>query len=178
MSKERYKRKKYLILMKFQIKYILYILLFLYLGALVAGYTVYWTTWVTLGEKLANVYPRGRLIYIFKHANVVLFWRLVIITPLFVFIGIRLSHRIAGPIYRIRLYIDSLLKKDYSQGLKLRKKDELKELALKFDQLCSELREDQEKRNNTISDIIAILENKGLEEASLKEIRAKLENLK
>lgn len=174
MAKPKYKRKRYLILMKFQMKYILYILLFLYLGALIAGYTVYWTTWVTLGEKLANVYPRGRLIYIFKHANIVLLWRLVLITPLFVFIGIRISHRIAGPIYRIRMYIDSLLRRDYSQGLRLRKKDELKEIAAKLDRLCANLKNDQEKRTNTVNDIIGLLKDKGVEEHILEDIKTKL----
>ena len=61
MAEEKIKRKRYVIAAKFQVRYIIYILLFLYAGAAIAGYTVYYTTWVTLGEKLANVYPRGRL---------------------------------------------------------------------------------------------------------------------
>ncbi|MBU1084060.1 MAG: hypothetical protein ABIG55_05980 [Candidatus Omnitrophota bacterium] len=178
MGPQKYKRKKYMILMKFQMKYILYILLFLYVGALVAGYTVYWTTWVTLGEKLASVYPRGRLIYIFRHANMVLLWRLLLITPVFVFIGIRLSHRIAGPVYRIGMYIDSLLQRDYSKGLKLRKKDELKILAAKMDQLCAGLRADQEKRASVVKDVVGELENKGLDSSALDNVKAKLEGIK
>ncbi|MDP8258798.1 MAG: hypothetical protein P9L90_05205 [Candidatus Aadella gelida] len=178
MGQQKYKRKKYLIMLKFQLKYILYILLFLYLGALVAGYTVYWTTWVTLGEKLASVYPRGRLVYIFKHANLVLLGRLLLITPVFVFIGIRLSHRIAGPVYRLRMYMDTLLRKDYSKGIKLRKKDELKELASKMDKLCAGLREDQEKRAQIIDEVTTALERGGIEQGSLNEIKTKLENIK
>ena len=88
MAPEPIRRKKYIIAYGFQFKYIGYILLFLYVGALVAGYTVYYTTWVTLGEKLANVYPTGRLLYIFRSANLTLIFRLLLITPLFVVIGI------------------------------------------------------------------------------------------
>jgi len=178
MGQKKYKRKKYLILMRFQIKYILYILLFLYLGALIAGYTVYWTTWVTLGEKLANVYPRGRLIYIFKHANFVLLWRLLLITPFFVFLGIRLSHRIAGPVYRLKMYIDSLIQKDYSQGLKLRAKDELKELAAKIEQLCISLRTNQEQRTRVIDEVVTSLEKGSLEKSTLDDIKSKLDDIK
>ena len=79
MSKSTIRRKKYLILIKFQMRYIIYILLFLYIGAAIAGLTVYWTTWTTLGEKLANVYPRGRLIYIFKDSNMTLLFNLAMI---------------------------------------------------------------------------------------------------
>ena len=146
MNKQKYKRKRYFILARFQIKYIAYILFFLYVGAAVAGYTVYYTTWVTLGEKLANVYPTGRLMQVFKSANFVLFFRVFLITPLFILMGTILSHRIAGPVYRIRKYIDSLINGDLSQDLKLRKKDELKELAAKMTELTKKLRENKKKQ--------------------------------
>ncbi|MDD5634757.1 MAG: hypothetical protein PHW46_05740 [Candidatus Omnitrophica bacterium] len=143
MAKTRYKRTQYFVAAKFQIKYILYILLFLYLGAAIAGYTVYYTTWITLGEKLANIYPRSRVISIFHTANMALLLRLLLLTPLFVYIGIRLSHRIAGPIFRIENYIDKLMSGDYSQDLTLRKGDELQSIADKLSKLSQKLRKDK-----------------------------------
>lgn len=158
MANKKFRRKRYIILLGFQLKYILYILLFIYIGAAVAGYTVYWTTWVTLGEKLANVYPRSRLIYIFHDANMTLLIRMLIITPIFILIGIFLSHRIAGPIYRISKYLDALKVGDYSHDVTLRKKDELKNLAGKLTELCRKLREDKEKNKNIIKEIEGLLD--------------------
>ena len=178
MVDQKYRRKRYFILVRFQLKYILYILLFLYVGALIAGYTVYYSTWVTLGEKLANVYPQSRLIYIFKAANWALFWRLILITPLFILIGTFLSHRIAGPIYRISRYIDSLMLGDYSKGLTLRKHDELKGLAAKMTQLCDSLKEGQQKRSSAVDDALQSLKKQGVSDKVVEEIKTKLEKAK
>lgn len=178
MAKVKHRRKKYLILVRFQLKYILYILFFLYVGAAVAGYTVYWTTWVTLGEKLANVYPRGRLVYIFHAANVALLFRIALITPVFIVLGVFLSHRIAGPIYRIGTYIDTLIKGDYSMGLSLRKKDELKGLALKMSELRDSLKDGSDKRAAAAKRVINILEKKKIPSGVLKEVKSELETMK
>ncbi|MDD4957242.1 MAG: hypothetical protein PHH49_05705 [Candidatus Omnitrophica bacterium] len=172
------KRKKYIILLNFQLKYIIYILLFLYIGAAVAGYTVYYTTWTTLGEKLANVYPRGRLFYIFRDANITLLFRILLITPLFVILGVFISHRIAGPIYRIGKYLDQLIGGDYSRGLVLRRKDELKMLAFKLSKLRDKLLEQREKRNRVVEHVAKMLEGDIPDNDTLKEVREKLLELR
>jgi len=171
------RRKKYLIAIGFQLKYVAYILVFLYIGALIAGYTVYYTTWVTLGEKLANVYPIGRLMHIFNASNITLLVRLLLITPLFILIGLLLSHRIAGPVYSIGRYIDMLLQGDYSESLTLRKKDELKELADKMNRLRNKLREDVEKRNEVISGLTESLQRQNASPEILEEVKTRLKEL-
>ncbi|MFH1305242.1 MAG: hypothetical protein ABIH74_02425 [Candidatus Omnitrophota bacterium] len=168
------KRKRYFISGKFQLKYIAYILLFLYAGAAIGGYTVYYTTWVILGEKLANVYPAGRLVYIFHAANMTLLFRILLITPIFAVIGMFLSHRIAGPIYRIGTYIDSLIQGDYSRDLRLRKRDELKSVAAKLSELRRALADEKTKRSDEAASLIALLERKNLDKQTLEEIKSKL----
>lgn len=153
------RRKRYVIAARFQLRYILYILLFLYIGAAIAGYTVYYSTWTTLGEKLANVYPRGRLMYIFKQSNITLLVRLLLVSPLFIIIGVILSHRIAGPIYRIGKYVESLMAGDYSRGLTLRKNDEFKVLARKMTRLCKKLKDDDLERRKKAIDIQNMLKD-------------------
>ena len=174
MASRSFKRKKYFIAAKFQAKYIAYILLFLYVGAAIAGYTVYYTTWVTLGEKLANVYPRGRLIYIFHDANMALLLRIILITPLFVWIGVILSHRIAGPVYRIGKYLDTLIQGDYSQCLTLRKKDELKSIAEKLSQLCVKLSDEKKKHDEAVEAAIEILKKRNIGQDVIEGLRTKL----
>ncbi|HPS21006.1 MAG TPA: hypothetical protein PKY78_08480 [Candidatus Omnitrophota bacterium] len=174
---QKIKRKKYFVLFGFQIRYILYILLFLYAGAAIAGYTVYYTTWVTLGEKLANVYPRGRLIYIFQSANMELLIRLLLITPLFILIGTLLSHRIAGPIYRIGKYVDQLMNGDYSHMLTLRKKDELKIIATKLSELSTKLCEDKNTRLLTVESVLGTLKKNNVDARVLQEVETKLKGM-
>ena len=171
------RRKHYLISLRFQLKYIAYILLFLYIGAAIAGYTVYYTTWVTLGEKLANVYPRGRLIYIFHDANVALILRLFFLTPLFILIGTLLSHRIAGPVYRIGKYAESLMQGDLSEDLYLRKNDELKDLAGKMTELCHNLRDKKDKRAKTVGEITDFLGTSRVDQRVINGVKEKLETM-
>ncbi len=178
MAKGQIRRKNYLILIRFQIRYIVYILLFMYMGAAIAGYTVYWTTWVTIGEKLASVYPRGRLTYIFHTANVTLLLRMALITPLFILVGTLLSHRIAGPVYAIGRFIDRMKSGDYSGGLTLRKKDQLKGLAIKISGLKDKLKSDSEKRVEISGKIIESLRSTNLPSETLSDIEKKLETMK
>lgn len=167
----RIKRKTYIISAKFQVRYILYVLLFLYLGAAIAGYTVYYSMWTTLGERLASVYPRGRLMFIFRQSNMTLLFRLILVSPLFVVIGVVLSHRIAGPVYRIGRYVESLMRGDYSRGLTLRKHDEFKPLAEKMTQLCEKMREDDLKRKKRYLEVEHILKENKLNSETVENIR-------
>ncbi len=103
--------------------------------------------------------------------------RILLITPLFVLIGVVLSHRIAGPVYRIGTYIDSLVRGDYSESLTLRKKDELKELAKKMTQLCHKLREDAEKRDKAIDELTESLERQTVSSEILEEVKTRLKEI-
>ncbi|PIU42034.1 MAG: hypothetical protein COS99_02270 [Candidatus Omnitrophica bacterium CG07_land_8_20_14_0_80_42_15] len=123
------KRKQYLIASKFQLKYTALVVVFMFLIAWLAGYTIYYTVFGLLGEKLANVYPQGRLALIFKTVNIVLLIRVALLIPFVVMISIILSHRIAGPVYRMERYINEVSSGDLSSILKLRKRDEFKSLA-------------------------------------------------
>jgi methyl-accepting chemotaxis protein len=82
-----------------------------------------------LGGKLANVYPQGRLVALVKSVNLQILISLLLITPLLVLIGMFLSHRIAGPIYRLEMALANISKGDMTAHITLRPKDELKPLA-------------------------------------------------
>lgn len=126
---KRFRRTKYFIAAKFQMKFVGMILLFMFVIALFSALIIYYSTWMVLGEKLANVYPQGRLAGILRHANYVLFWILLLVSPLVAFVGVMLSHRIAGPIYRLRKNLEEIAGGNYSLRISLRKTDELKDVA-------------------------------------------------
>jgi signal transduction histidine kinase len=129
--------------------------------ALLTGYLVYVTTWIMFGEKLAAVYPQGLLMDIVKKVNVALFIRMLILTPFVVLIGLIVSNRVAGPVYRIKAHLTRLYGRDYSRDMKLRKKDEFHDLAGELNRLTQRLREDS-----------------ALREDFLRELRQKLESIK
>lgn len=123
------RRRRYFIDTRFQLKFIGLILLVVFGVAIFSSLTIYYYTWMLLGEKLANVYPQGRLVGILRTANVILLVRIVLLSPLVVVLAIFLSHRIAGPIYRIKKTLEEVAAGNYRARLRLRKTDELQDVA-------------------------------------------------
>ena len=151
MRMKKFRRRTRLFITgRFQIRYISLILFFMFMTAVLAGYTVYVTTWVMFGEKLAAVYPQGLLLDIVKQVNMVLFLRLILLSPLVIFIGLVLSNRIAGPIYRIQKFLQKVSNGRYKNDLELREKDELQDLAGSLNLLVSKLRSERQGREKTL----------------------------
>jgi len=125
----KYRRRQYLVAKKFQLKYVGTILLFIFLTGAISAFVVYYTSMMLFGEKLSNVYPQGRLIHDINIINMRILASLLLATPVVALIGIILSHRIAGPIYRMEKYMTSIAQGDFSQRIVLRRNDELIKLA-------------------------------------------------
>ena len=132
-------RRNYLISKRFQLRYVFYVLAFMFMIAWLSGYTVYYTLFTLMGEKLANVYPQGRLMDIFKTVNTTLLLRIALIVPFVVMISILITHRIAGPIFSMQRYLGEVAKGNFSSILKLRKRDELKDLAAAINKMTHNL---------------------------------------
>lgn len=139
MERTFQRRRRYIIKKEFQLRYIGLIMSIMLLSAIISGYTIYYNSWVFLGEKLANVYPQGQLVSIFRSVNLRLFINLIFVSMLCIGIGIIASHRIAGPVYRMIKFLDTVRSGDYSQRLHLRKRDELKDLAEAINRLVEKL---------------------------------------
>ena len=139
ISRQKFKRKQYLVAKKFQLKYVGLILLLMFLTAALCSYVIYYTSMMLMGEKLANVYPQGRLIHIVKLVNFRILLSVILVTPLVAVIGIFLSHRIAGPIYRIEKFLDNMAAGDLSSRIFLRQGDELIIVANSINKLADSL---------------------------------------
>ncbi|MFH1878142.1 MAG: hypothetical protein ABH883_04985 [Candidatus Omnitrophota bacterium] len=150
---KKYKRTQLLVSRKFQIKYIALILLFMFSVAIVTGYTVYVTTWIMFGEKLAAVYPQGLLMDIVNKVNLVLLMRLIFLCPVVILVGLILSHRIAGPIFSIQRFLRMVTEGNYDIRLRLREKDELKEIASAANKLAGKLQAEKNDRRRMVDDI-------------------------
>lgn len=85
-----------------------------------AGYDFYIESWLELTKPL-----------IIKYLSIVL----ILATLLGALATFFYSHRLAGPVYRFQKQIDLIMKEEYDNKLFLRKNDEFKSLADKFNSL-------------------------------------------
>lgn len=156
-EKLMYKRKQYLVAKKFQLRYVGLILALVFLTGILCAYVVYYTSMILFGDKLANVYPQGRLISIVNMVNLRILFSLVLITPLVVIIGIYASHKIAGPIFRIEKYLNGMASGEFSTPLTLRKNDELVSLAEGINRVAESMKATirQERANLTSTSMSA-----------------------
>ncbi|MDP6686075.1 MAG: HAMP domain-containing protein, partial [Candidatus Omnitrophota bacterium] len=124
-----FRRKKFLIKKGFQLRYIGLTFLLVIVASGISGYTVFATGWTLLGEKLANVYPQGRLLFILKAVNFTLLRNIMLVSPLIFLLGLLSSHKIAGPVYRIEKSVGEISEGNLALKIKLRPGDELVDLA-------------------------------------------------
>ena len=124
-----FRRKRYIVKKGLQFRYIGVMFALVVLVSIVTGYTVFATGWTLLGERLANVYPQGRLVEVFHETNLALIKNLLFISPLIFALGLLFSHKIAGPVYRIEKTIHEIVRGNLGSRIRLRKGDELRDLA-------------------------------------------------
>lgn len=154
-----YRRTQYFIAKKFQLKYVGMILLLVSLTAVMCSYVTYYTMMLTVGDKLANVYPQGRLISIVNTVNLRILLSMLLVAPLIVAIGIYTSHKIAGPIYRIEKFLRSMADGDLSLSLTLRKNDELISLAGGINRVIDSVKATMKKEKAAIDNISVSMES-------------------
>ena len=154
-----YRRTQYFIAKKFQLKYIGMILLLVSLTAVMCSYVMYYTMMLTMGDKLANVYPQGRLISIVNMVNFRILLTMFLVAPLIIMIGIYASHKVAGPIYRIEKFLGSMAGGDLSMSLTLRRNDELISLAGGINRVIDSVKATMKKEKAAIGSISISMEN-------------------
>jgi len=149
-AKPAFRRRRLLIKKGLQLRYIGLIFIALILTSIVTGYTVFATGWTLFGQKLASVYPQGRLLHVLRGINMALVRNLIFVSPIIFILGLLFSHKIAGPLYRIEKTIDEIAKGSLGLKIKLRRGDELKDLAEVVNGLTENLRNSIDLSNETI----------------------------
>lgn len=141
-----FRRTRYFIERGIQLRFARFVILFVFISSLVTGLTVFYTTFTMLGERLASVYPQGRLVEIFRSAHIALLLELALILPFIFYFSIVFSHRVAGPLPKIYRTLRQIGQGDFNVNLVLRKKDELKELAEVINKMAKDLKERESKK--------------------------------
>jgi len=152
-KKKHQKRTKYFIHKRFQLQYLGLFLVLSILIIVMASATVYVSTYDVMKEKLENVYPQSELRPIIRQTNFALFRNLILLIPVIAVGSVYLSHKIAGPLYRIEKSIEQIAKGDLDLKVKLRKGDEFKEMAHALNHMISELKGIREKDLAMIEDL-------------------------
>lgn len=141
MESSRIRRAQFLTERSLQVQYVALVLGCMVAVLAVAGVILYVTGWSQLVERLTNVYPQGRLQEILR----VIYLRLVIgflaLLPLAVTAAIIVSHRVAGPLVRIKRYLRFMARGEFDLApLELRRYDELKDLAVLINEIIAKAR--------------------------------------
>ena len=138
---EKRLRKRYFIEKKFQLRYAGIILFVAFMTTLISGATVFYTTWDILGDKLSAVYPQGIFVDTFNKVLISLVRNMAILAAFVFAFAIVISHRIAGPVFRLKRVIHDIGEgKLDSLPVYLRKTDELHDLAEELNSIEKKLR--------------------------------------
>ncbi|MDD5680809.1 MAG: HAMP domain-containing protein, partial [Candidatus Omnitrophica bacterium] len=133
-------RTRYFLARGFQLRYAGIILLVAFVTAVLSGLTVFHTTCNILGTKLSQVYPQGLFVSIFNKVAFSLARNMAVLAILIFIFAIFISHRIAGPIYRIKSVIREMGEGKLDVPVYLRKNDELHDLAEEINKLQESLK--------------------------------------
>ena len=134
------KRRRYIIKSAFQIKYTALILFFIFLTAIISCAVTYFAIFPYLSQKLANVYPQGRLLSVINSANMKIMIYVAWLLPIAAWFGIILSHSFAGPWHRLENVLEEMASGILNPEVKLRKGDELQSLAVAINEVTKNLR--------------------------------------
>ena len=156
MGKPTIWRRKYLVKKKMQFKYMSVILLWILLTSLVFGGVIYQHIYYIL-IKIPEL--EGKLKFIFE-ASWLTFWPwMLFLLGLGAISSIFIFHKIAGPLFRIEKELkDKIGKGDLTWHVKLRRGDELQDLATSINIMLDGLKSLVIEDKKTIQEISAISE--------------------
>ena len=138
MAQRPYQRRRWLVNPPFQYQFIgimLLVLLLLTVGALGGVYLALWLTLRTF--ELTN---EPLAVSQMTTVGLMVTLELLLLAPVVVWIGVRLTHKVVGPLVRINAALQQMSHGDFNVHLKLRKGDSLVELADAINQLAASLR--------------------------------------
>ncbi len=143
----KYKRKKYIIHKAFQFR-MLGTLLVLVLLATVAITLVNHFFFLSSIVDYASEYgraPAGEDLFVASYKPLV-----IIIPAVFVVLAILIclvSHRIAGPLFRLKMYMEKVEKGDYTVHLRFRDRDAIHDVADAFNRMVEGIRNNFEEKS-------------------------------
>lgn len=136
----KYQRKQILVVKKIQFRFAAFVILLAAGTAFATSAAVFFTVLTVLGDKLAAVYPQGRLAPIVQSVYLSFGAVLAISVPIICYFAIRFSHKVVGPLPKIYRYLVSVGQGMHPGKLVLREGDHLQELAVVINEMADDLK--------------------------------------
>lgn len=126
---------------KLQRRYLRLIILSLMLPTFIIGGCLYYLIFSLLAQQIAiPEFIAYTLFPVIKKINTILIFGLPVIFLILLGAGMLISHRLTGPIERLKKEMDDIIKGDYSKRILLRKDDDLKPVADSINKLLEKLK--------------------------------------
>lgn len=135
---QSYRRQRWLVNRPLQLRFVKAMVLVLCVTAAAAVAAVYLAVWVTLSSFELSHDPL--IVSLFNTVCWMIVLELLLVTPLVVWFGVRLTHKVAGPLVRIDAALHRLARGDFNVHLTLRRGDSLVELADAINALAATMR--------------------------------------
>lgn len=133
------KRKTRFIKGSFQKQLLIFIVLAAVIPALVVGACLYFIIFNLLAYQIGIPETIAyNLLPVLRQVNLIILVVFPVLLAIIWFVALVLSHRIAGPLYRIEKELDARISGRKQGPIVLRKKDELKSLVEKINRLLGE----------------------------------------
>ncbi len=136
---EHFARRHLLVEKSLQFKYMIVVLFTILAISGVIVLTVYFTHWSLLSQHHANSQTKTILDEIFRTFNMFLAFEIPLMLLAAAFVSIVVSHKVAGPVYRLQKVASKVAKGDLTCVVRLRHDDELKNLSSAFNSVIDNM---------------------------------------
>lgn len=139
-DRPRFRRKRYFVRGDIQGRYLRMILISATLPALIVSACLYYLMGQLMAEELA--FPDAiyqHVVPVWKQVGVIMLIALPIVFVIIFIWGLVLSHKFAGPVFRIEEDLAKVAEGNYSVRVKFRKKDRLDSLAKGINEVLDQL---------------------------------------
>ncbi len=134
-----YKRKQYLVDRKYQLGFVTRVFMVVLIVAVISSLVSTGLLWTNLYR--ASLDSQAPLIAALMAIAITLLVELLLAIPIVFFLGVQQSHRIVGPMNRIKRTLEAIGAGDFSQRITLRQGDALEDLAKSLNQMAASLQQ-------------------------------------
>jgi len=140
MQERKYKRSQYIVDKSMQFKFVGLVFFYIIAFFVISMIVVYFSGWNQMANCMADIYPQAKMVEIMNSMYLRLLIGFLLLLPVAMVSAIMLSHKIAGPLVRIKRALNQLANGNYDVIVNLRKHDQLQDVAILINKLAQTLK--------------------------------------
>lgn len=134
-----YSRTKFIVKPSYQLKLALNLFIYIIAYSIILGFVIFYPLYSELNSTALGIDEQTRLSAMVLYLHKRVWIGLLLVAVLAAVHAIFSSHRVVGPMYRFEQIVDSLVRGDYSARIRIRKKDEFKDMEARLNELAGVL---------------------------------------